>query len=503
MVKPQDSSMAIGIDIGGTNLRAARISGTGEILRRLSEKSAPDPELVLGRIADMVRQLDAREVTAIGVGVPGRVDARRGAVLSGGYVDLASVALAQRLEGMAGKPVVIDNDCNMALIAEMARGAAKGHDNIVMFTIGTGIGGAVVQQRRIVRGKATAGQLGHIGVDVNGEPCICGRRGCVETTSSGTALGRHIARAGLGPDVSVDQLFARDAGGDAVARGVLDAWARPLRAAIDTAVAMFAPDLVLLGGGLGQAAHRALARAPALAAWYQCPVEPAQLGDDAGVIGAGLQAMAAQAPASQVSPPVSPQVSPQVSPVSLPSARPRPDRGRRAVLVNGIPASGKSTVSRGIAERMGWPLMALDTIKNPFLEVLGGGDREFNRTLGRASYQAIWSVVAEAPAGSIFVVDAWFGFQPRQVLEDHLRRAGVEETFEIWCHAPGEVLAERYRARLDQRLPGHPGAAYIPELIELAKRAEPLRRGPLFEVDTTRAVDFEAIVGWLRGVMQG
>ena len=465
--------MAIGIDIGGTNLRAARISDTGEILDRISEKSTPDPELVLSRIAEMVRRLDSPEVAAIGIGVPGRVDARRGAVLSGGYVNLASVSLAQRLESMAGKPVVIDNDCNMALVAEMTVGAARGHGNIVMFTIGTGIGGAVVQERRIVRGKGTAGQLGHIAVDMSGEPCVCGRRGCVETTSSGTALGRHIARAGLGPDVSVDQLFARDADGDTLARGILEAWAKPLRAAIDTAVAMFDPDLVLLGGGLGTAAHRALARAPALAPWYQCPVEPAQLGDDAGVIGAGLQALAAQATVTRAVP------------------------GRRAVLVNGIPASGKSTVSRGIAERLGWPLLALDTIKNPFLEVLGGGDREFNRTLGRASYQAIWSVVGEARVGTIFVVDAWFGFQPRQVLEDHLQRAGIEQTAEIWCHAPGEVLAERYRARLDQRPAGHPGAAYLPELIELAKRAEPLRRGPVLDVDTTKPIAFDAITQWL------
>jgi len=474
--------LSIGIDIGGTSLRAARISGTGEILKRVSEKSAPDPELVLGRIADMVRLLDTPDVKAIGVGVPGRVDARRGAVLSGGYVNLASVALAQRLEDMTGKPVVIDNDCNMALAAEMALGAGRGHGNIVMFTIGTGIGGAVAQDRRITRGSATAGQLGHITVDVNGEVCACGRRGCVETTSSGTALGRHIARAGLGADISVDQLFARDAAGDIQARGILDAWAKPLRAAIDTAVAMLAPDLVLLGGGLGRAAHAALDRAPALAPWYQCQVEAAQLGDDAGVIGAGLQALSAE---------------PHTSP-STQSSRPR-----RAVLVNGIPASGKSTVSRGIADRMGWPLLALDTIKNPFLEVLGGGDRLFNRTLGRASYQAIWSVVGEAPAGATFIVDAWFGFQPREVLEDHLRKAGVEQTFEIWCHAPGEVLAERYGARLDQRPAGHPGAAYIPELIELAKRAEPLRRGPLFDVDTTKPIDFDAITAWLRAVMAG
>lgn len=475
--------LSIGIDIGGTNLRAARVSGTGEILKRVSEKSAPDPELVLGRIADMVRLLDTPDVKAIGVGVPGRVDARRGAVLSGGYVNLASVALAQRLEDMTGKPVIIDNDCNMALAAEMALGAGRGHDNIVMFTIGTGIGGAIAQDRLITRGSATAGQLGHITVDVDGEVCACGRRGCVETTSSGTALGRHIARAGLGADISVDQLFARDAAGDIQARGILDAWARPLRAAIDTAVAVLDPDMVLLGGGLGRAAHTALGRAPALAPWYQCPVKPAQLGDDAGVIGAGLQALAME---------------PGTGP--LPCLA-RSSHARRAVLVNGIPASGKSTVSRGIADRMGWPLLALDTIKNPFLEVLGGGDREFNRTLGRASYQAIWSAVGEAPTGSTFVIDAWFGFQPREVLEDYLRKAGVEQTVEIWCHAPGEVLAERYGARLDQRPAGHPGAAYIPELIELAKRAEPLRRGPLFDVDTTKPIDFDAITAWLRAVM--
>ncbi|TPM31810.1 ROK family protein [Mesorhizobium sp. B2-3-4] len=468
--------LSIGIDIGGTNLRAARISGAGEILKRVSEKSASDPELVLGRVADMVRLLDTPDVKAIGVGVPGRVDARRGAVLSGGYVDLASIALARRLEDMTGKPVIIDNDCNMALAAEMALGAGRADSDIAMFTIGTGIGGAIAQDRRIMRGRATAGQLGHITVDVDGELCACGRRGCVETISSGTALGRHIARAGLGPDVSVDQLFARDAAGDIQARAILDAWAVPLRAAIDTAVAVLDPNLILLGGGLGRAAHAALGRAPALAPWYQCRVEPAQLGDDAGVIGAGLQALE-QGRLRSIS---------------------RSAQPRRAVLVNGIPASGKSTVSHGIADRMGWPLLTLDTVKNPFLEVLDGVDREFNRTLGRASYKAIWSLVGEAPAGSTFVVDAWFGFQPREVLEDHLRNAGVEQTVEIWCHAPGEVLAERYGARLGQRLPGHPGAAYIPELMELAKRAEPLRRGPLFDVDTTQPIDFDAITAWLR-----
>ena len=174
---------------------------------------------------------------------------------------------------------------------------------------------------------------------------------------------------------------------------------------------------------------------------------------------------------------------------------------KHAVLVNGVPASGKSGVARALAERCVWPVLTLDSVKEPFFDHLGLGDREFNRKLGRASYQAIWSIVADAPPGLTFIVDAWFGFQPRQLLEDHLQRAGVVETAEIWCHAPGEVLAERYRARLDQRLPGHPGAAYIPELIELAKRAEPLRRGPLFDVDTTKAIDFDAIIAWLQAMV--
>ena len=140
----------------------------------------------------------------------------------------------------------------------------------------------------------------------------------------------------------------------------------------------------------------------------------------------------------------------------------------------------------------------IQRVKNPFLEQLGGGDRLFNRTLGRASYQAIWSLVRDAPAGVTYIVDAWFGFQPSELLVEHLKMAGVEATAEVWCHAPGEVLGERYAARLDERLPGHPGADYILELIELAKRATPLKRGPLLDVDTTKALDFDAIVGWVR-----
>lgn len=174
---------------------------------------------------------------------------------------------------------------------------------------------------------------------------------------------------------------------------------------------------------------------------------------------------------------------------------------KKAILVNGVPATGKSSVARFVADARGWPILALDSVKEPFFDHLGVGDREFNRKLGRASYQAIWSIVRDAPDGMIFIVDAWFGFQPRDVLEAHLVRAGVGSTAEVWCHAPPEILVERYRQRLDMRHAGHPGEAFLPELDALARRAEPLRRGPIFDVDTTQPLDHERLLGWIDEVV--
>jgi glucokinase len=287
---------AIGFDVGGTNIRAALVSERGEILAWKVQQTENQPEFVVEQITKLVRSLNDGNVKAIGIGLPGRIDVQNDLILSGGYVDLTGVPLATTLRSSFDVSVTLDNDCNMALVGEQAVGHACGIANVMMFTIGTGIGGAVFSNGRIFRGRATAGQLGHLTVDVNGEVCLCGRRGCIETTSSGTALGRHIATAGLASDTTVEELFTRSSKGDAIASGVLALWVNPLRAAIDSAVAAFDPELVLLGGGLGIAAHRALAQFPAPSTWYQCPVEPAELGDRAGVIGAGLSALAKIAP---------------------------------------------------------------------------------------------------------------------------------------------------------------------------------------------------------------
>lgn len=472
---------AIGLDIGGTNIRAARVCATGEILNKKIVAGSRDRETAIDIIKDLIREMNGNDAVAIGIGVPGRVDANAGTILSGGYLDLSQCDFKALIEDAFNKPVALANDCSMALVGEAGAGAALGARSAVMLTIGTGIGGAAIENGRIVNGKQSAGQLGHLVVNHAGRQCLCGQRGCVETESSGTALGRHLIEAGYPAGTRFEDVLASAREGNSRAISVIQNWAGPLRAAIGTLAAIFDPTMLLLGGGMGQAAVDALAFLPDASGWYSTTVKVAALGDDAGVVGAGLAAH---------------QLARQKQ--GWPS---RQASGKRVLMVNGIPASGKSRLSHAVSNATGWPVLALDTVKNPFLEHIDGVDRLFNRTLGKASYKAIWSIIRDAPDGSTFIVDAWFGFQPVALLHEHIAMSGVTDIAEVWCHAPGETLAERYALRLNERLPGHPGASYIPELIELAERAEPSQVGPVFDVDTTLATDDDAVVAWAKRIL--
>ena len=453
---------AIGIDIGGTRIRAARVCD-GRIEAHASAASARDPAAVVARCLQLAAEVRTTGVTALGIGVPGRVHARTRQVLSGGYVDLSGLDFAREMETATGLPVTVDNDASMALLGEVLRGAARGAANVVMLTIGTGIGGAVMDDGRILRGAGAAGQLGHLCIDPLGRTCVCGKIGCVETVSSGTAFGIHLAEAGLPAATRIEDLLARS---DGIARSVMQAWAGPLRMAIDTLVATFNPDCVVLGGGAGAAAVAALQTLPPRPSWFDAPVRRADLGDDAGVIGAAAAALLSR-------------------------------RRKRAILVNGVPASGKSGVARALAGATGWPILTLDTIKQPFLAVLPAGDRLFNRDLGRASYAAIFDLIGDAPAGTTFIVDAWFGFQPQHTLTEGLARAGITDVAEIWCHTTPDTIGARYHARAHLRHPGHPGAGYVPELIALAGRAAPTGLAPCFDVETSSPLDLPGLTDWL------
>jgi glucokinase len=159
---------------------------------------------------------------------------------------------------------------------------------------------------------------------------------------------------------------------------------------------------------------------------------------------------------------------------------------KAAVLVNGVPASGKSTIARAISTQTGWPLLTLDTIKEALFEEIGTGDRDYNRTMGRASYRAIFALVADFPADANVVIDAWFGFQPLEALTSHIRRSGLTSVVEVWCHAPPDLIGARYAARAAERSGGHLGLDYVLELIALAQRAAPTGLYPLCRVDTTQ-----------------
>ena len=457
---------AIGIDIGGTRLRAARVRG-GLIEARASAPSSHDPLEVIARCLELAAVVRGPDVVAIGIGVPGQVDMATRRVLSGGYVNFSGIDIAARFEAETGLPVIIENDGTMALLGEAAHGAARGQSNAVLLTIGTGIGGAILSGGQVLRGQGSAGQLGHLCIDPGGRPCVCGRVGCVETVSSGTAFAVHLAEAGLPAGTRAEDLLARL---DEPARTVIDAWARPLRAAVDSLIAACNPGCVVIGGGAGAAAVAALATVPERKSWYSSPVVAALLGDDAGVIGAAVAAL---------------------------NSRPR----KRAVLINGVPASGKSSVARALSEATGWPVLTLDTVKNPFLRALPPGDRLFNRTLGHASSAAIFAIVAEAPPGSTYIIDCWFGFQPLEVLQHSIAQARISDLAEVWCHAPPEAIGERYRARLAERPEGHPGAEYVPELIRLAARAAPTGLAPCFDLNTEQAPDIAALSDWVRTLL--
>ncbi|MDD7972021.1 ROK family protein [Roseinatronobacter alkalisoli] len=281
---------AIGVDVGGTRIRVARISADCRMLDRVIEPVRQDRA---GFVAQLLRLInDLRDnACAVGIGIPGRVHGHSKNILSAGYLDIGDLDLAHEVSQGTGLPVRVENDATMALIAEGRSRPDCSAGLVFMVTIGTGIGGAALLDGAPWYGGGLAGQFGHIVVSADGEACKCGRRGCVETFSSGTALGRLIAEAGLPADLRAEALLARAEAGERHAQSLLADWAAPLQRALQSLVSVADPKLILVGGGLGREMTAALAGIPDESHWFRVPVDAARLGDTAGVIGAGLAAL--------------------------------------------------------------------------------------------------------------------------------------------------------------------------------------------------------------------
>ncbi len=265
----------IGIDIGGSKALAARLED-GVIVDEHHTNTRRGP--LFDTTVAAVRSVWSDDVEAIGVGVAGLVRWPEGVFAWGPHVEGTNVPLKELLEEEFDLPAVVDNDANTAAFGERAVGVARGFDQFLLITLGTGIGGAIVIDGSIYRGESFAGEWGHIRHDPGGLLCDCGKRGCWETVASGPALvrlarevislnpgGSLSKRLGAGTITGEDVTAAADAG-DEVARGLVAEVGAEFGRGISNLIAIFDPELVVVGGGLGSVGESLLGPARRFAA---------------------------------------------------------------------------------------------------------------------------------------------------------------------------------------------------------------------------------------------
>jgi len=306
----------IGIDLGGTNIVAGVVDENYRILATATCKTAsPRPAAeIAADMARMARQavgqagLTMDDVAAIGVGSPGVCNSRTGMVERAENLGFLFVPLTEMLEEQLHKPIHLENDANAAAYGELLAGAAKGRNSCVCVTLGTGVGGGVITDGRILSGFNFAGaELGHVVIVADGEPCTCGRKGCFEAYASATALIRQTRRAmELHPDsamwslsdggknVSGRTAFDGMEAGDPIAKEVVDSYIRYLACGITNMVNIFQPEVLCIGGGICNQGETLLAPLREIVAAeqfnrlgkHQTEIVTAKLGNDAGIIGA-------------------------------------------------------------------------------------------------------------------------------------------------------------------------------------------------------------------------
>ena len=304
----------IGVDLGGTKMLIGVLSGTERLYeQREASTGQTEDELVELLVREVEEARDARpNVSAVGLGIPATIDHDNGVAVSAVNLPLADLPIRDIVSERVGLPVFVDNDGNVAALAEYLYGAAQGKPHMVMLTVGTGIGGGLILGGEIYRGSTGAGaELGHIVIQADGPPCQgnCPNHGCVESLASGTALGREgRAVAESSPDSALGNLLAEGEevdghavteaalAGDDVAIGVFDLIGGRLGVACASLANIFQPNAIIVGGGVIAAGDLLLeparreVRERALNPMNKTPILEATLGNDAGMIGAAAMA---------------------------------------------------------------------------------------------------------------------------------------------------------------------------------------------------------------------
>ena len=312
---PLTARETIGVDLGGTKMLVGVVDSEQHIHHESRESSIglTEEELVADLADELLEAKRARShVLAAGLGIPATIDHRRGVAIQAVNLDISDVPLRDLMGERLGLPVYVDNDANVAALAEFLYGAGKGARHIVMLTIGTGIGGGLILNGEIYRGSIGAGaELGHIVIDENGPPCQgnCPNHGCVETYASGTALAREgKAAAEREPDSALGKALAQGPivgrtvtdlamKGDPSATEVVAQAGRHLGVALASLANVFDPDVIVIGGGVSAVGDLMLDPAReelssrALPPMNRTPVKLAELGPDAGMIGAAAMAL--------------------------------------------------------------------------------------------------------------------------------------------------------------------------------------------------------------------
>jgi glucokinase len=316
--------------LGGTKVEVAVVDAGGNILQRLKQPTHVEtgPDRIMAAIAKMVQQLQNQgpktPPAGVGVGIAGQITAATGVVRFAPNLKWREVPFRDRLQTALTLPVVVTNDVRAATWGEWRHGAGQGAPDLICLFIGTGIGGGVVSGGRMLEGCTnTAGELGHITTDINGPPCTCGHRGCLEALAGGWAIARRarqaildapaagqafLQAAGLKEPVAPEDVNARVVAAaaqahDPLARLLVDEVARALIAGTVSLVNAFNPCRLILGGGVMQGlpeligrVEAGIRRAALNTATEGLEVLPARLKGDAGVVGAATLAIQSFAP---------------------------------------------------------------------------------------------------------------------------------------------------------------------------------------------------------------